>query len=56
MSKEYATEPLAALHETMEALLRVDAIDKETMRRFDDACLSPGKGPAPGESSEPAHD
>lgn len=56
MSKEYATDPLAALHQTMEALLRVDAIDMETMRRFDAACLAPGKGPTPDESSEPTRD
>ncbi len=56
MSKEYATDPLAALHQTMEALLRVDAIDMETIRRFDDACLAPGNGPAPRESVEPTRD
>jgi putative transcriptional regulator len=32
---------MAAVHETMEALHRVGAIDKQTMRRFDDACLTP---------------
>jgi putative transcriptional regulator len=32
---------MAAIHETMEALHRVGAIDKQTMRRFDDACLTP---------------
>ena len=49
MSKKYKTEPLAALHETMEALHRVGAIDKQTMRRFDDACLTPIRPLEPGE-------
>lgn len=32
---------MAAVHETMEALHKVGAIDKRTMRQFDDACLTP---------------
>ncbi len=32
---------MAAIHETMEALRDVGAIDKKTMRRFDVACLTP---------------
>ena len=32
---------MAAIHETMEALHHVGAIDKQTMRRFDDTCLTP---------------
>ena len=32
---------MAAIHETMEALHQTGAIDKQTMRRFDDACLTP---------------
>ena len=31
---------MAAIHETMEALHEVGAIDKQMMRRFDDACLN----------------
>jgi putative transcriptional regulator len=41
MSKKYRSDALAAIHETMEALHDVGAIDKQTMRRFDDACLTP---------------
>jgi|ERR1017187_6331644 putative transcriptional regulator len=41
MPKKYRSEPLAAIHETMEALHQVGAISKQTMRRFDDACLTP---------------
>ena len=32
---------MAAIHETMEALHDAAAIDKQTMRRFDEACLTP---------------
>jgi putative transcriptional regulator len=41
MSKKYRSEALAAIHETMEALHDVGAIDKQTRSRFDDACLTP---------------
>jgi putative transcriptional regulator len=41
MSKKYRSEAMAAIHETMEALHEVGAIDKQTMRRFDVACLTP---------------
>jgi putative transcriptional regulator len=32
---------MAAIHEMMEDLHDIGAIDKQTMRRFDDACLMP---------------
>jgi putative transcriptional regulator len=32
---------MASIHEIMEALHKVGTIDKQTMRRFDDACLTP---------------
>jgi len=41
MSKKYRSDAMAAIHETMQALREVGAIDKQTMRRFDDACLKP---------------
>jgi putative transcriptional regulator len=41
MSKTYQSTAMAAIHETMEALRDVGAIDKQTMRRFDAACLTP---------------
>jgi putative transcriptional regulator len=41
MSKQYRSDAMASIHETMEALHKVGAIDKQTMRRFDDACLNP---------------
>jgi putative transcriptional regulator len=40
MSKKNRSEAMAAIHEAMEALYDAGAIDKQTMRRFDDACLS----------------
>lgn len=41
MNKQYRSEAMAAIHETMEALHEVGAVDKRTMRRFDEACLTP---------------
>jgi hypothetical protein len=41
MSKKYRSDAMAAIHETMEALHKVGAVSKQTMRRFDDACLTP---------------
>ncbi len=40
MSKKYRSEAFAAIHETMEALHSVGAINKQTMREFDETCLS----------------
>jgi len=40
MAKKYRSEALAAVHETMEALHDIGAIDKRTMREFDEACLT----------------
>ena len=41
MSKRYRSDALAALHESLEALHDIGAIDKRTLREFDEACLSP---------------
>jgi len=41
MSKKYKSDAMAAIHETMAALYDVGVIDKQTMRHFDDACLTP---------------
>jgi DNA-binding transcriptional regulator YiaG len=40
MPKNYRSEALAAIHETMEALQEVGAIDQQTMREFDEGCLT----------------
>lgn len=41
MSKKYRSEAMATIHEAMQALHDVGAIDKKTMRRFNDACFMP---------------
>lgn len=41
MTKRYRSEALAAVHETAESLYKLGTIDKKTMRRFDEACLTP---------------
>lgn len=40
MAKTYKSEALAAVHEMMDGFHRSGAIDKRTMREFDDACLT----------------
>ena len=40
MTTRYRSEAFAAIHETMDALHEVGAIDKKTMREFDEACLT----------------
>lgn len=41
MNTKYRTDALGAVHEIAEALHEIGAIDKQTMREFDDACLTP---------------
>ena len=41
MQKKYGGDAFAAIHETMEALHDVGAINKQTMREFDETCLTP---------------
>lgn len=41
MVKKYRSDAHASIHETMEALHEVGAVDKQTMREFDEACLTP---------------
>jgi len=40
MTKKYRSDAFAAIHEAMEALHEVGTIDKQTMRQFDEACLT----------------
>ena len=40
MSDKYRSDAMASIHETMEALHKVGAFDKHTMRHFDEACLT----------------
>ena len=41
MPRTYKSEALAAVHEMIEGLHEGGAIDKRTLREFDDACLAP---------------
>ena len=41
MPKKYRSDALAAIHETREALHEVGAVDRQTMREFDETCLTP---------------
>jgi putative transcriptional regulator len=45
-------DAMAAIHETMEGLHDIGAIDKQTMREFDEACLTPVHVLAPDEIKE----
>ena len=49
MAKKYRSDAFAAIQETMEALHEIGAVDKQTMREFDDACLTPVHVLAPDE-------
>jgi len=41
MAKQYRSPILAAIHETAEDLNSAGLMDKQTMREFDEACLTP---------------
>ena len=41
MAKKYRSDAFAAIHETMQALRDVGAISRQTMREFDESCLTP---------------
>ncbi|MDL2290494.1 DNA-binding transcriptional regulator [Desulfovibrio sp. OttesenSCG-928-F20] len=49
MTKSYKSEVFAAIHETAEALHAHGAIDKTTMREFDESCLAPVETITPDE-------
>jgi putative transcriptional regulator len=49
MVKKYRSEAMASIHETMESLHDIGAVDKQTMREFDDACLTPVQQLSPEE-------
>jgi putative transcriptional regulator len=52
MPKKYRSDAFAAIHETMEALHEIGAIEKQTMREFDEACLTPIHALSPEEIKE----
>jgi putative transcriptional regulator len=41
MAKQYRSPVMAVIHETAEGLHAAGAMDKKTMRQFDEACLTP---------------
>jgi len=41
MKKTYRSEALAAVHETVADLHDAGLVDKRTMKRFDESCLTP---------------
>jgi len=49
MANNYKSEAMAAIYETMEGLFEIGAVDKQTMRQFDDACLTAIQPMAPEE-------
>lgn len=49
MTRHYADNLSAAIHELAEDLHRHGAIDKQTMRDFDDSCLRAAEGLSPQE-------
>lgn len=40
MSRQYRSSAMASVHETAEGLHKIGLIDKQTMRRFDETCLT----------------
>lgn len=41
MTKQYRSKAMASIHETAEGLHAAGVMDKQTMRRFNEACLTP---------------
>jgi len=41
MAKQYRSSVMASIHETAEGLHAAGVMDKQTMRKFDEACLTP---------------
>jgi putative transcriptional regulator len=49
MTKQYRSPVMASIHETAEGLRAAGVMDKQTMRQFDEACLTPVRALSPGE-------
>ena len=49
---KYQSDAFAAIHETMEALHEIGAVNKQTMREFDATCLTPLQVMSPEEIRE----
>jgi putative transcriptional regulator len=52
MPKKYKSQALAALHETMQGLHDIGLVNSQTMRKFDESCLTPVKQMSPEEIAE----
>ena len=49
MAKQYRSAAMASIHETAEGLHAAGVMDRQTMRRFDEACLTPVQPLTPAE-------
>ncbi len=49
MTKQYRSPVMASIHETADGLHAAGVMDKQTMRKFDDACLTPVRALTPDE-------
>ncbi len=49
MTKQYRSPVMASIHETAQGLHAAGVMDKQTMRKFDDACLTPVRPLTPEE-------
>ena len=49
MTKPFRSPVMASIHETAEGLHAAGVMDKQTMRKFDDACLTPIRPLSPEE-------
>ena len=52
MKKQYRSPVLASVHETAEGLTAAGAMSKQTMREFDELCLTPVRTLTPAEIRE----
>ncbi len=52
MPKKYKSPALAALHESMQGLHDIGIINRQTMHRFDESCLTPVEDMTPEEIAE----
>ncbi len=49
MNRQYRSPVMASIHETAEGLHAAGVMDKQTLRKFDDACLTPVRPLTPDE-------
>jgi putative transcriptional regulator len=49
VNKQYRSRTAAVVHETVEELYAAGLVDKQTMRKFDESCLTPVRQMSPEE-------